>query len=643
MSARAEGKLISNSRMSFQTDIIAVVRETKKYNTKSKDTKSNNLFDNYRDFNLDRVKSNKQALVILNKAVANVNKINRADKQVEALSVIATTYSQIPNQKSSQILIEKAFSIVREIEDPYYQGRALIEIIKRLDKLSNPQQSELFLDRGLSLAASIKNQRKRERALLIIASKYINIDNPSRSKLLIEKALSIVEKFELDDSIYSHDLVLVEAALKTSEIENRNDSSQLLKMNLEIAEKMQLNSYPAVGLDLQLQALVGIASAYTKISQQNRSAELLGRALFLSEEIENIGENWLNLFSFRKLIFEIKKLNDLKEADKLLSIASKIIDNIETPDLKIEMLTEVASAYNYFSDLEQTQKLLKRAIKTLDLINFPASKIDSILIITGSYSKNLPLEKESHLINRLLINAEENSKNITDLQKKAEALIKIASQYLSISNLNDAERLLQKALIATKKINYSRHESQLLEKIASTYSQFPDFNSEEKLKETLTIVKQIEESSERVDTFKKIISQVKQVYNPREFMIILESIVATLNEIDSSYFNDYDFVNRVETLSLIALAFEENSRFQSSDNVLEKAILNLEQIQNPLFKSRALRKITSTISDFSQIESSLFWIERTLASAENINHHFHKILALCAIAEVYIKIDSIDY
>ncbi len=162
---------------------------------------------------------------------------------------------------------------------------------------------------------------------------------------------------------------------------------------------------------------------------------------FISEDIDKLENENLTPINSNRNIYASSKKN-------LLEDSRNLIDKIDNPQIKTEMLINLALQYYELNQLGITREILNEALETSEDVKDNSAKTLLMIKIASIFIEIKDLETASAILAQAL----ESSEKIKDNSAKATLLTDLASKYQQIGDYEQAEMILAEVDIIVAEI-----------------------------------------------------------------------------------------------------------------------------------------------------------------------------------------------
>lgn len=165
---------------------------------------------------------------------------------------------------------------------------------------------------------------------------------------------------------------------------------------------------------------------------------------FVSEDLDKLDNEYClpisscDKFPSNFMVNENLANTAINPQKKLLEDSRNLIDKIDDPQVKTEMLINLALQYYELNELEITKTILNEALEVSKNVEDNSSKTLLMLKIASTYIEIQELEIASEILAESLA----SSQDITDNSIKAAVLMDLASKYEQIGDSEKAETIL---------------------------------------------------------------------------------------------------------------------------------------------------------------------------------------------------------
>ncbi|MFD2523733.1 hypothetical protein [Emticicia soli] len=314
---------------------------------------------------------------------------------------------------------------------------ALIKIGGETGKYINLQEGLKLLEEAAVSAKKIKNKHYREVAQASLAVEYAALDK-------VDEALKITLSLK-DEHLYSTNLGKIASKLTQS---NPKEADRLLLLAIDkIMSNKHKNEIPPVFAEL--------SGKYVKLKNLEKANELLNKAL---KRVELLNKIPLieKLQIYAEIGANLIAANRKEEAFALFKKSHQLSSKLENPFEKAAILVMIGGELAEKGEPTYALEILQEAYTTAKEIKFIKQKNDVISEIARNFSQAKDYERASAI-----------ALEISDSYYVVEGLIRTAKNQIKVKQYNAAFDLLQICINKTNEITDKQRKALVIAKIAA--------------------------------------------------------------------------------------------------------------------------------------------------------------------------------
>lgn len=314
---------------------------------------------------------------------------------------------------------------------------ALIKIGGETGKYINLQDGLKLLEEANLSARKIKNSYYREVALASLAVEYAALDKT-------EEAIAITMNLK-DEHLYSTNLGKIASKLTQSKPQ---EAERLLSLAVEkMRNNKHKNEIPPVFAEL--------SGKYIKLKNLQKANELLDEALKRVEELSKV-ELFEKLQIYAEIGANLIAANRKAEAFALFEKSHALSAKLKKPFEKAAILVMLGGELAEKGEPARALNVLQEAYTTAQDIKSMRQKNDVISEIARNFSQAKDYEKAAAI-----------ALEISDSYYVVEGLIRTAKNQIKIKQNNAAFELLQKCIQKSSEITDNERKALVIAKIAA--------------------------------------------------------------------------------------------------------------------------------------------------------------------------------
>ena len=322
--------------------------------------------------------------------LALVDQVKDSAGKVRVLSSLAIVKLHAEEPAEAKELLGQVLDLINEMDDAktkmglmetlsanledFAKLEELAEVNTRLTALS--RQLEYQTDPLIALVAKVEDSAGKVRVLSSLAIVKLHAGEPTEAKELLGQVLDLIE--EVDDSKAKLDLV---ETLSTS-LEGFKEIKELAEVNTRltaVSRQLEYQTDPLIALvakvedpSIKVRVLNSLAIAKLHAGQAVMAQEPLGQALDLIEELDDAKTKLDLMGKISDSLEDFKELEELGEFNtRLASLtqqlenqtnpAYSLIANVETPEHKVRVLTQLAGVLARVGNAKLAASMLEQS------------------------------------------------------------------------------------------------------------------------------------------------------------------------------------------------------------------------------------------------------------------------------------------